>query len=94
MFTTFASFEKSFVCTQFKWSNSSIGPIDKALSSAITQGQNELESNANEGVLHILKSSSITEASLSDGSVSYPGHSLEEFYPSAENFPNLGKFLD
>ena len=40
-------------------------------------------SNGNEGVLHILQISK-PGASLSDCLVSYPGHSLEESYSSAE----------
>ena len=61
-------------------SNSSIWPIDRTLS-GVTTG-----SNGNEGVLHILKISSITGASLSDCLASYLGHSLGMggFYPSAE----------
>ena len=41
-------------------------------------------SDANEGVRCIPQSSSITGASPSDCLVSYPGHSLEQSYPSAE----------
>ncbi len=41
-------------------------------------------SNGNEGVLHIPQSFSITGASPSDCLMSYAGHSLGEFYPSAE----------
>ena len=36
------------------------------------------------GVLCIPQNSNVTEASLSDCSVSYPGHSFGESYPSAE----------
>ena len=54
--------------------NSSIWPIDKTLSGATTLGQSGPGSNGNEGVLHIPQSSSITEASPSDYSVSYPGN--------------------
>ena len=36
------------------------------------------------GILRIAQSFSIAGASQSDGLVSYPGHSLEESYPSAE----------
>ena len=62
---------------------SSIWPIESTLSSAITLEQRGPRSNSNEGVLHILQSSSITGTSESDCLVSYPGHSLGEFYPSA-----------
>ena len=55
---------------------SSIWPIDKALSGATTPGQSGSGSNVNEGVLHILQSSSITGTSPSDFLVSYPGHWL------------------
>ena len=41
-------------------SNSSIQPIDRALSSATTLGQSGPGSNDDEGVLHIPQSSSIT----------------------------------
>ena len=61
-------------------SNSSIWPIDGTLSSAPTSGQSGPGSNGNEEVLRIPQSSSITEASLSDCLMSYPGQS----YPSAE----------
>ena len=57
-------------------SNSSIWPIDRTLSSATTSGQSGPESDGNERVLWIPQSSSITGASASDCSVSYPGHSL------------------
>ena len=57
---------------------SSIGSIDRTLSGATTPGQSGPGSNGSEGVFHNLQSSSITEASLSDNFVSYPGHSLGE----------------
>ena len=47
------------------------------------QGQSGLGNNGNERVLCIPQSSSITEASSTDGFVSYPGHSLRKSYPSA-----------
>ena len=50
----------------------------------LTLNQSELGSDGNEGVLCIPQSSSITGASSSDCSVSYPGHSLGKSYPSAE----------
>ena len=65
-------------------SNSSICPIDRTLSSATNPGQSGPGSDGNEGVLHVPQSFSITEASPSDCLMSYPGHSLGEFYPSAE----------
>ena len=65
-------------------SNSSIWPIDGTLSVATTPGQSWLGNNGNEGVLRIPQSFNITGASLSDCLVSYPGHLLEESYPSAE----------
>ena len=65
-------------------SNSSIWPIDRTLSGVTTLGQSGSGSDGNEGVLCILQSFSITAASSSDCLVSYPGHSLREFYPSAE----------
>ena len=58
--------------------------MDRTLSGATTPAHSGPESDGNEGVLYIPQSSSITEASLSDCLVSYPGYSLEEFYPSAE----------
>ena len=59
----------------------SIWPIHRTLSGATTLGQSEPGSDANEGVLCISQSSSITETSSSDCLVSYSGHSS---YPSAE----------
>ena len=56
--------------------NSSIWPIDMTLSGATTPGQSGSGSNGSEGVFHIIQSSSITGASLSDCLVSYPGHSM------------------
>ena len=52
------------------------------LSDAITQDQNG--SRSDEGVLRISQSSCITVAPLSDYLVSYPGHTLEKSFPSAE----------
>ena len=87
-----------FVCTQLnikivlfqkiQFSKStqliSIWAIDKTLSGATTPDQIGPGSDGNKGVLLIHQSSRITEASPSDCFVSYPGHSLEESYPSAE----------
>ena len=50
--------------------------MDRTLSSAITPGENEPESDGNNGVPRIPQSSSITEASSSDCFMSYPEHSL------------------
>ena len=53
----------SFVCTQLngfkysKWLNSSIWPIDGALTGTSTAGQSELGSNGNEDVFHIPQTS-------------------------------------
>ena len=47
-------------------------------------GQSGSGSDDNEGVLRILQSSSITGISPSDHLVSYPEHTLEESYSSAE----------
>ena len=55
-------------------SNSSIWPLDRTFLGATTMGQSESGSDGNERVLHILQSSSITEASLSVYLMSYPGH--------------------
>ena len=52
-------------------SKSYILPIDRTLSGATTPGQSGPGSGSNEGVLFVPQSSSITEASPSDGSVSY-----------------------
>ena len=57
-------------------SNSSIGPIDRTLSGALTQGQSEAGSNANERVLHVPQSFK-TGISPSDWLMSYPGYLLE-----------------
>ena len=52
---------------------SSIRPIDRTLSGATTPGQSGFESDANEGVLSIPQSSTITGTSPSDCLTSYPG---------------------
>ena len=65
-------------------SNSSIWSIDRTLSDATTPDKSGPGNNGNEGVLRIPQSSSITGASPTDYLVSYLGHSLEEFYSSAE----------
>ena len=44
----------------------------------------DLEAMANEGVLHNPHSYSITGVSPSDCIVPYPGHLLEESYPTVE----------
>ena len=66
--------------TQF----SSTWPIDRNFSGASTASQSGPGSDGNKGVRRILKSSSFTEASLSDCLVPYPGHSLGELYHSLE----------
>ena len=53
---------------------SSIRPIDRTLSGATTPGQSEPGSDANEGILHISQSSSITGVLPSDCLVSYLEH--------------------
>ena len=54
------------------------------LSGSTILGQSGYGSDGNEGVLCIPRNSNITEASLSDCLESYPGHSMDEWYPSAE----------
>ena len=66
--------------TQF----SSIWPIDRTLSGAITLGLSRPGSDGNEVVLRIPQSSSITGTSASDCLVSYPRHSLREYCIYAE----------
>ena len=64
---------------------SSILPIYRTLSGAITLGQSRPGSDGNEGVLRIPQGSSITGTSPSDCLVSYLGHSLGVGpYPSRE----------
>ena len=65
-------------------SNISIWPIDRTLSGAATSSQSGPGSNVNEEEFCIPQSSSITEALPLDCLVSYPGHPLVEFNPSAE----------
>ena len=65
--------------TQF----SSIKPIDRTLSGATTQDPSGLGSDGNEGIFCIPQRSRITESSLSDCLVSYPGHWLGKYYSSA-----------
>ena len=74
-----------FVCTQFKWSNNSIWPIDRILSGATTPGERGTRSNGTKEILHIPQISK-TEASWSDCLVLYLGHSLERrvWPPTAE----------
>ncbi len=55
---------------------SSIRPIDRTLSGAMTPGQSRPGSDGNKEVLRIPQSSSITGTSPSDCLVSCPGHSL------------------
>ena len=57
-------------------SNSSTWPIDRTLSWATMPDQSESGSDGNEGVLHILQSSSITRTSPSNCLMPYPGHLL------------------
>ena len=66
--------------TQF----SSIWPLDRTLSGVTIPGQSEPGSDGNKGVLRIPQSSSHTGALPSVCLVSYLGHSLGEFYLSAE----------
>ena len=58
-----------------KWLNSCIWAKDWTLTGTTTLGQSGPKSNGNEEVLYIPQSSK-TEASPSDGLVSYPGHLL------------------
>ena len=64
----------------------SICPIYRTLSGATTLDQSEPGSDGNEGILCIPQSSSITEASLSDCLVSYPGHLLWESLTPVQRF--------
>ena len=67
-----------------KCSNSFIWPVERTLSVTNTPGQSGLWGRGNEGVLHIPQRSR-TDAFLSDGLESYPGHSLGGVScPSAE----------
>ena len=68
----------------FYLSNSFIWTIDTTLSGTITLGESGSGSDGNEGVLHIPQSFSIIGALPSDCLMSYPRHSLKDFYPSAE----------
>ena len=63
---------------------SSISPIDRNISCATTPGQSWPSNDGKKVVIQISQSSRITGASPSDGLVSYPGHLLEKFYPTAE----------
>ena len=65
------------ISTQF----SSIWPIDRTLSGAITPAQGGPGSDGNEGVLRNPQSSSIIGTSPLDCLVSYPGHLLGEVLP-------------
>ena len=56
---------------------SSIWPIDRTISGAITLSQSGIRSDGNNGVFRIPQSSSISGASPLDWLVSYPGHFVE-----------------
>ena len=56
----------------------------RSLSGATTPGQSGPGNNGNKGMLRIPQSASINGTSPSDCFVSYPGHSLEQSYASAE----------
>ena len=72
---------KSFLCIQFKMSNSSIWPTDRTL---FYHSRSEWHgSDDNVEVLHIPQSSK-TRASPSDCLMPYPGHLLGDSYHSAE----------
>ena len=58
--------------------------MDRILSGATTPDQSKPGSEGNKGVFCIPLSSRITGALPLEYLVSYPGHSLEESYPSAE----------
>ena len=72
-----------FQAIQFSISTrlSSTWPINRTQSDATTPGQDGPGSDGNKGVLSSPQSSSITEASLSDCLVSYPGQSLRSLTP-------------
>ena len=63
-------------------SNSSIWPIDRTLSGAITPGHRWPGSDGNEGYSAFPKA--LAEATPSDCLLSYPEHSLGESYHSGE----------
>ena len=65
-------------------SNSPIWPVDRNLSGATSMSQSRPRSDGREREHSIPQSSDITGASPSDCVVSYPGHSLEKSYSSAE----------
>ena len=61
-----------------------IWPLDSTISGVTTPGQNGPGSNGNKGVLCIPQSSSITGSTAWNVLVSYSGHLLGEFHPSAK----------
>ena len=78
-----------FVCTQLNvktvpFQTIQFSIIDKTLLGATTPGQSEPGSDASESVFRIPQTSNIIGTSSSDCLVSYPEHSLEESYLSAE----------
>ena len=73
-------FSMSFVCIQFKMSNSSIWSIDRTLTVATTLGQSGPESDGNDGVLGIPQSSR-PRALPSYCLGSYPGHLFGRVLP-------------
>ena len=70
---------KSSISTQF----SPIWPIDRTLSGVTTSGQSGPESDGNDGVPAFPKAPALVEPHHKIF-VSYPGHSLGEFYSFAE----------
>ena len=75
---------KTFVHTQFTWSNSSIWPIGWTLSGATTQGQSVPASDGNDGELRIPQSFRITGAASLDVLMSYLEYLLVGSYPCVE----------
>ena len=68
------------ISTQF----TSIWRIDRTVLSAVTPGQSRSRIDSNEGVFHILQSSSITGDLLTNCLASYLEHSKGESNPSSE----------
>ena len=87
-FKQFSLVSKQFYLKEFRLALgsqfSSIWPIDRTLSGAITPDQSGPGSDGNKWALRIPQSFSITGTSSSDCLVSYLGHSLRKYAPSAD----------
>ena len=74
-----STLHKWFVFTQFKFSNTSIWPIDRTLSGATTRDQIGLGSVGNEGALRILQSPSILKITVKHDADNFGKNVIDDF---------------